>query len=168
MERRSVEAVLERLVESGARFLVVGGVAVVAHGFVRGTKDLDLLLDLAPDYLPHALQVLADLGYQPTVPVPLDQFADPEARARWRREKDARVFPLYSDRHPTLGIDLFLENPLPFGQAWEHVAWFDLRPGLKVPFVGLDDLLAMKRAAGRPQDVVDVETLEELRRLRED
>ncbi len=168
MEKRSVEAVLERLIEDRARFLVVGGVAVVAHGFVRGTKDLDLLLDLTPDQLPRTLKVLADLGYRPVVPVPLDQFADPEARARWRREKDAKVFPLYSDRHPTLGIDLFLESPLPFDQAWEHVAWFDLRPGLRVPFVGLDDLLTMKRAAGRPQDVVDVETLEELRRLRED
>ena len=52
MSSDSLKAVLAALVASGVRFLVVGGVAVVAHGFVRLTEDLDLVLRLdGPDPL---------------------------------------------------------------------------------------------------------------------
>jgi hypothetical protein len=40
-------------------------------------------------------------------------------------------------------------------------------PGLAAPFAGLDDLLALKRRAGRPQDDLDIETLEALRTARD-
>lgn len=46
MERRSVEAIVRALNDAGVRYLIAGGVAVVAHGYVRFTADLDVILDL--------------------------------------------------------------------------------------------------------------------------
>lgn len=100
--------------------------------------------------------------------MPIEDFADPGARARWRTEKRAVVFQLYSDEFPTVRIDLFLDEPAPFADLWERAAWFDILPGVAIPFVGLDDLLAMKREAGRDQDLLDVKNLERLRRIRAD
>ena len=79
-----VEWVLAPLEQAGVRYLVVGGVAVVLHGHLRTTLDLDLVVQLEPDNLERALTVFGDLGFQPQVAVPLRSFADPQTRETWR------------------------------------------------------------------------------------
>ena len=74
------------LEQSGTRYLVVGGVAVVLHGYPRFTADLDLVLALDPANLRLALDALAQLGYRPRAPVALDEFLDPATRQRWIEE----------------------------------------------------------------------------------
>lgn len=168
MSSDSLKAVLAALAASGARFLVVGGVAVVAHGFVRLTEDLDLVLRLDdPNQVRLALRTLAMLGYQPIVPVPLESFADPRLRAEWVREKHAQVFQVYSDRHPALPIDLFLEAPFDLDRAFADAVavTFD---AIEVSVASIDDLVAMKRRAARPKDLDDIEHLEALRRWGQD
>ncbi len=164
MQRSSLEALFGALERANARYLVAGGLAVLAHGFVRLTLDVDLILDLEPPHPGPALRALAELELRPLVPVRLEQFADPAARASWAREKHAQVLQLWSERHPTLRVDLFLEPPLDFEAAFERRHRAEIAPGLEVAFVGIDDLLAMKRAAGRPQDLADVDRLERARR----
>jgi hypothetical protein len=62
----SLRAVVEALQRSGARYLVVGGVAVVAHGFVRLTEDLDVVLRLEDgDEVRRGSSELSALDYQP-------------------------------------------------------------------------------------------------------
>lgn len=163
MERTSLEALFRSLESSGARYLVAGGLAVVAHGVVRLTLDVDLILDFEAPHPKPALEAFRSLGLVPLVPVALDQFADPEARASWIRDKNARVFQLWSEQHLTLRVDLFLESPLDFASAWARRHRASIAPGLEVSFVALEDLLAMKRAAARPQDLADIDRLEKLR-----
>ena len=52
---KSLEDIFRALQEAEARYLVVGGLAVIAHGYVRLTKDIDLVLDLSSEALPRAL-----------------------------------------------------------------------------------------------------------------
>jgi hypothetical protein len=163
LKRTSLEEVFASLNRSEVRYLVAGGLAVVAHGYVRLTLDVDLVLDLEPANCRVALATLAALGYRPTVPVAAAEFADPERRKAWVRDKEARVFRLWSDAHPTVRVDLFLEMPFDFGSAAARALRLELAPGVEVPFVGLEDLLAMKRVAGRPRDLDDIENLESLR-----
>jgi hypothetical protein len=163
MERRSVEAIVRALQSAGVRHLIAGGLAVVAHGYVRFTADLDLVLDPDPDRLRAALAALAGLGYRPRAPVELEEFADPARRARWAREKGLTVFSLFSREHPATEIDLFVEPPFDFEPAHLRARRFEIAPGLEDTFVALSDLIAMKRAAGRPQDLLDAERLETLR-----
>lgn len=60
-------------------------------------------------------------------------------------------------------MDLFLEEPFDFDAAWRRAYRAEIAPGLRVPFLGLDDLIGMKETSGRPQDLLDVENLRRLR-----
>lgn len=162
MERRSVEAIFGALNGCGARYLVVGGLAVVAHGYVRLTADIDLVLDPDPAALRRAIAALEALGYRPRAPVAFAEFADPAKRGLWAREKGLTVFSVFSPGHRATEIDLFLEAPFDFERAYARAARFHVADGVQGTFVGLEDLIAMKRAAARPQDLEDVASLRSL------
>jgi len=160
MERRSVEAIVRALNEADVRYLVVGGLAVVAHGFVRFTADVDLVIDPDPDVMKRAVSALQGLGYRPRAPVDFGEFTDAERRAQWVREKGLTVFSASSPEHPATELDLFVETPFDFDAAYRGAERKEVAPGVSATFVGLGDLIAMKRAAGRPQDLQDIEHLE--------
>lgn len=158
-------SILTSLANGGVRFLVVGGVAVVLHGHPRFTADLDLVVDLESANAKKALDVLASKGFRPRAPVSLASFADPEERRRWIEEKDLVVFSLWSPEAPGTEIDLFVEAPFDFDVAFDRAEFVTLA-GASVPVLRLADLVAMKRAVGRPRDLADVEALEEIAVLR--
>lgn len=160
MERRSVETIVDSLNRAEVRYLVVGGLAVVAHGFVRFTADIDLVLDPDPAATGRAIAALAGLGYRPRAPVPFEAFADPLQRAAWAREKGLTVFSVFSDRHPATEIDLFVKTPFDFERVYADADRFEVAAGVEATFVSRADLIAMKRKAGRPQDLKDVAELE--------
>jgi hypothetical protein len=163
MEKSSVAAIVGALNEAHINYLIVGGLAVVAHGYVRFTADMDVILDFREDNLRPALAALAGLGYRPMVPVPLEQFADASIRAQWIREKGLTVFSLISPDHPTTTVDLFVEAPLPFDQAYASAVRQEVVPQVSGTFISYDDLLALKKQAGRPKDLEDIKRLQEIR-----
>lgn len=140
------------------RYLVVGGVAVVLHGHLRVTADLDLVVDLAPDNARTAVRALAGLGYRPRAPVALDQFPDATARESWIASKGLTVLSLWSPNSPGTEIDLFVREPFEFESTYRRAILVELE-GVTVPVIGLEDLIALKRAAGRPKDLDDAEAL---------
>lgn len=164
MEAGSVEAIVRAFNARGIRYLIAGGLAVVAHGYVRFRADMNLILDLAPGNLAQALDVLAELEYRPRAPVPLDAFADPEQRARWVQEKGLTVFSLYSPRRPATEVDVFVEPPFDFDAAYRSAEQMEISLGTPATFIGFDDLVRLKERAARPQDRLDVEKLAALRR----
>lgn len=135
MERSSLEALFGALERAGARYLVAGGLAVLAHGFVRVTLDVDLVLDLEPPHPGPALDAFRELDLRPLVPVPLEELADAAKRQSWVRDKQARVFQLWSERYPTLRVDLFLEPPFDFATAHQRRYRAEIAKGLEVSFV---------------------------------
>ena len=159
MERRSVEAIVRALNEAQVRYLIVGGLAVAAHGHLRITVDVDLVLDPDPESLGRAIAALETLGYRPRAPVPFIAFADAGQRKDWAREKGMLVFSAHSPAHPVTEVDLFLEAPFDFEKAYARALTMEVGPGLAATFVGLADLVSMKRNAGRHQDMEDVSVL---------
>ena len=153
------DLVFDALQRGRVRYLVVGGVAVVLHGHPRFTADLDLVVSLEPANARAAVAALARLGYRPRAPVDGALFADPEARRRWIEEKGLTVFTLWSPDHPATEVDLFVEEPFPFEAAWARATMADLGE-VRVPVASIADLVALKRAAGRPKDLEDVRVLE--------
>ena len=117
MERRSVEAVVDALNRAEARYLIVGGLAVMAHGYLRSTGDIDIVVALDRGNAARALAALKGLGYRPMVPVPIEDFADSAKRREWVEQKNATVFRLHSDGHRTAAVDLFLHEPFDFDSA---------------------------------------------------
>lgn len=159
---RPVLDVLRALHQAEVRAVVVGGVAVVLHGHPRLTADLDLVLDLDPGNVTAAIDVLEDLGLRPRLPVPARDFADPQTRARWQRERNLTVFALHDPTDPLREVDLLAESPVDFAELWEasHVVVVE---GVPIRVAGIAHLIAMKKAAGRPQDLADIEALVAIR-----
>ncbi len=156
-----IERVLAPLEAAGVRYLIVGGVAVVLHGYLRTTLDLDLVLHLEPENLEKALKALSGMGFQPQAPVPMDSFANPEVRATWAREKHMQVFSLWHPEYPGFAVDLFLQEPFDFDAAWSRAVRVPLQT-VHAMVVTREDLMVMKRAAGRPRDLDDIEALSEI------
>lgn len=153
-----IEEVLGALNDAGVRYLVVGGVAVVLHGHLRTTADLDLVVSLEPANVRRAIAAVTALGYRPRAPVPAEQFADPQARASWIADKGLTVFSFWRNRTPVLELDLFVREPFDFEHAWARRETVPL-DATTATVVALQDLIALKRTAGRPQDLADIEAL---------
>lgn len=162
MERRSVEAIIRALNGSDVRYLVVGGLAVVAHGHARFTGDVDLVLDLDPDNALRAVEALAALDYRPRAPVPIREFAEAARRREWIVSKGLTVFSLSSPAHPATEVDLFVEDPFDFAAVHDRSVRLEVAPGLIGTFISRPDLITMKRGAGRPLDLEDARILESL------
>ena len=121
---------------------------------------------MAPDEATKAIEALEGIGLAPRIPVAARDFADPATRARWIRDKHMKVFPLVDPQNPLRQVDLFVESPIDFETLWGRAEVIEL--GLTTVRVAhVDDLIAMKRAAGRRQDLADVEALESIRAERE-
>jgi hypothetical protein len=162
VERHSVDAIVRALNAANVRYLVAGGLAVVAHGYIRFTADVDLIVDLEPANVTRAVAALGSLGYRPRAPVPFEEFADPQKRTEWVRDKNLTVFSVYSPQHPLTEIDLFVEAPLDFGAAYQSTVRKEVAPGVAATFIGIRDLRRLKQRAGRPQDLLDLEKLASL------
>ncbi len=159
MEVRSVEEVVRALNDAGVRYIIVGGVAVNAHGFVRMTRDLDLVIQLDRQNIIDGLNSLLGIGYQMAIPASVGDFANPETRDEWKNERNMIVLKLWSDIHRRTPIDVFIYEPFDYAAEVNRLSWMELSPDLSAPIVSLETLLQMKREADRPQDHIDIEEL---------
>ena len=163
MEVRSVEAIVRALNRAEVQYLIVGGLAVNAHGFVRLTRDVDLVLQLDPDNVTKGLNALLDNGYQMSIPARPQDFADPVMREDWRQNKGMITLKLWSDQHQRTPIDIFVYEPFDFAKEYATATTLEVSPGVAAPLVSLETLLKMKHDAGRAQDLIDIEELQRLR-----
>jgi hypothetical protein len=162
MKVSSVRAIFTALRESRVNYLVVGGLAVNAYGLLRFTKDADLVVELVPENIERAFAALATLGYQPRVPITSRQFADAELRGRWIREKGMRVLQFWSDQHRETPIDIFVEVPFDFAREIAQAPVKEMSGIGPVAYATLSTLIALKEAAGRDQDLIDLKHLRSL------
>ena len=158
--KKEVQLVIEALNNAGVRYVVAGGLAVIAHGYLRLTMDVDLVIDLERDNLLRGLTALERVGYKPRLPVTGEQFADTEIREGWINEKNMLVFPLWNPAEVnSMVVDIFVTCPFDFSDEHAKAKWVEIEGGQKAPFVGLDCLLKMKKEAARPKDLTDIEYL---------
>ena len=147
-------ALLRSLAEHGVEFVVVGGVAVQAHGYIRGTRDLDIvprpsLLNLSR--LGEALAELEAKAWKAVLPV---DVTDPQLIKRMP------LVPLItrSGRLDLLNVAHIAGAPASYEELRDRALVVDL-DGVDVAIAGLDDLVRMKKAAGRPHDLTDIASL---------
>lgn len=156
------EDVFKSFCKNRIRYLVVGGMAVNLHGIPRLTADLDVMIDLSEKNIVKTLGQVKALGYRPQIPVKAADLANPDIRKKWRQEKGALVIVFY---HPKTyrQIDFFIENPIGFEAAYRRKKLIKLS-GFNIPLIALEDLITLKKKAGRKQDVSDIEMLKIIRR----
>ena len=165
MRAESVRAIVDALKTAQSRYLLVGGLAANAYGYMRYTVDVDLVISLEAENILRSLKALARLGYCPRVPVRLEDFANAELREQWIREKGMIVFQLVSDIHRETPVDVFVTEPFDFEVQYARAARLPLLGGREVPILALDELLAMKARAGRPKDMQDIDELRSIHEL---
>lgn len=167
MKLASFEAIASVLNRADVRYLVAGGLAVNAHGYLRFTADVDIVLALDQNNIINAIEALATIGYRPSVPVRALDFADTRMRGQWIDEKGMVVFNLFSDQHPDTSIDIFADEPFDFNKAYTATSPSEIGPGLHVRFVTLETLIQMKEQSGRPKDQDDVLHLKQILQARD-
>jgi hypothetical protein len=155
----SFTVIVAALQDAGVRYLVAGGLAVNAHGYLRFTKDVDIVVQLVPENIERAFAALTSAGYKPSVPITAAQFADAETRAGWIRDKNMQVLQFWSDTHRETPIDMFVSEPFPFEVEYARAVVKPLGEALAVRFVSIPTLIRMKELAGRAQDLIDIENL---------
>jgi len=136
---------LHALSEAEARFLVVGAYALAVHGRPRATGDLDIWVEPTIDNAARVYQALVEFG------APLDDLTQSDLAA-------AGV--VFQMGLPPRRIDILTSiSGVAFSDAWPRrvTARFG---DVAAPVIGRDDLLANKRASGRPKDIVDADLLE--------
>ncbi|HEY3784161.1 MAG TPA: hypothetical protein VGL55_02645 [Steroidobacteraceae bacterium] len=159
MKLSSFQALATALETAGARYVVAGGLAVAAHGYLRFTKDVDIVIRLIPDNIERTFAALASLGYRPSVPITREQFANSELRNSWVRDKGMQVLQFWSDAHPETSVDVFVTEPFDFEAEYASALLSPLDDKITIRFVSLPTLIRMKEAANRPQDRADIEQL---------
>lgn len=161
MKLGAFDSLVRALEQAGVRYLVAGGLAVNAHGYLRFTRDVDLVLQLARANVISAFGALELVGYRPLVPITAAQFADSAQREQWIRDKGMTVLNFWSDRHRETPIDVFVTEPFDFDEEYARALVKPLG-SVSVRFVSIPTLVRMKEAAGRPQDRIDIEYLRKL------
>ena len=162
MEVRSVEAIVRALNEAKVQYLIVGGLAVNAHGYERLTVDLDLVIGLDSVNIISGLRALQAIDYHMSIPVTPEQFADAGLRQQWQTEKGMVVLRLWSDRHRRTPVDVFIYEPFDFAQEHKAARWHAVAGESQAPVIAYQTLLKMKIEAGRPKDLLDIDALRKL------
>ena len=140
---------LRSLLAADVRFMVVGAYAVGVHGRPRATKDLDVWVEPSVENAPRVLRALVDFG-APLMGLVAKDLETPGVGLQIGMEP--------------LRIDVLTKITGPtFDEAWPTHIEAQFSEDLRCPVIGLDALLANKRAAARPQDLADVAALEKLR-----
>jgi hypothetical protein len=155
------EPMLRLLGEHQVDFVIIGGFALSAHGVVRGTKDIDIVPDPRAENISRLAAALRALNAQVMLaddfdPSELGIAPDEDGLAlggNWVLRTDLGRLDVMQDVAGVKSYDALrsaaVEREVPeAGSFW---------------FAGFDDLIAMKVAAGRPQDEVDVTSLERAR-----
>jgi hypothetical protein len=150
-----LRSLLEALNTHGVEFVVIGGVAVGAHGFIRGTEDLDIVPDPAPDNLRRLTEALGKL--ESTLPTVGERRFSPDSDSGViRRGGNVTAMTMFG------GLDVVqrAQGVPAYSQLAEDAVASELL-GIPVRVCSLTRLREMKQAQNRTQDRLDLENLPE-------
>ena len=158
-----IAELLQSLAEGEVQYVLVGGLAVQLHGFLRSTFDIDLVLAMNDENILRFIAVAKRCGLVPAMPVSIDALRNPGQLEQWHREKGMLAFAL---REPHIGgsvVDILVRPDVPFDTLMSNAVVGELFT-MKVWIASIDDLLTMKRIANRPKDKLDIGALEKIKR----
>lgn len=146
------------LAAAKVRFVLVGGLALVLHGLDRLTADVDLVIDLSAESARAAVRALTAAGYRPLAPVDPIALADPAQRHEWQSIQHMQVFSFWDSLNTRPTVDVILAPAVPFDDLWASARVMKIG-GHEVRVASIEHLIRMKTAAGRAQDLADIERL---------
>lgn len=146
------ERLVAALNEAGVRYVIVGGLAVGAHGVIRATQDLDLVADPGQGNMEVLARTLSDLGGRHPISgeaLTADTLAAP---------RSMKVV----TRHGELHVLNRMPGTPPYAELERHSVLVEVETRVEAPVCSLAHLREMKRASERPRDGIDLAELDEL------
>ena len=143
-------------------FVLVGGMAVQLHGYMRMTYDIDLVLAMNDENLNRFINAAKNLGFSPVIPVAIESLKDADQIERWYREKGMLAFALREPTQAGSVIDVLIKPEVSFDNLLVDAVDGELF-GRKIKVASIDHLLIMKRIANRPKDQLDIIALEKIK-----
>lgn len=150
----SFDQLLARLVQADIRFVVIGGLALGSWGVIRGTKDCDVVPDPAPENLERLARLVVDLGGHVQLGESL-LGSERSIAAAMRGGERLLIATQLGDLDVVQGLD----GVPPYAELCAAAIDVELAE-VTIPVCALEHLRAMKRAAGRPRDLVDLDDLD--------
>ncbi|MEQ8702981.1 MAG: hypothetical protein RIC19_03630 [Phaeodactylibacter sp.] len=145
---RDFQDFIQALNQSQVDYILVGGYAVILHGYARTTGDMDIWVKaVGSNYqkLSRAFEVFGMSVFDMT-------------EARFLNTSENEVF---SFGRPPVSIDIITKiKGLEFDEALASAEWFDIEGDFRVRVLNLNSLIAAKKASGRNKDLDDIENLQ--------
>lgn len=161
------EKVFIELHKRKIKYLVVGGVAVNLYGFQRVTGDLDILLFFDKKNLKKFVAMVKFLGFLPKVPVRIEEFIEEKKRQEWIKQKHMKVFSVYNPKKDIEHVDILIEKQIDFNRAYKNRKV--IKAGsINISVIPIDDLIRLKRKAGRERDIIDIRALMKIKELEDE
>ena len=148
-----LQKVIQALDAHGVKYALIGGYAVALHGAVRGTVDIDLAVALDKDSFVNVEQALASLELKPSLPLNAEDIH--AHREEYMRERNLVVWSFINLNDPLQVVDVLItEDVNEMETVCKKLGEMDL------VLASIPELIRMKAAAGRPQDLEDVRALQ--------
>jgi hypothetical protein len=151
-----INEVCNALDRNKIRYAVAGGYAVALHGAVRGTVDIDIVVNWNLKTLRNTEKTMKELGLVSRLPVSADEVY--RFRDEYIQNRNLITWNFYHPDDASRLVDIIIIFDLK-GKGRKPV---ETLTG-PIQLLRLDDLIKMKRASGRPQDLADIEALESLK-----
>ncbi len=144
--------------DGGVRYIIVGGVAMNFIGRERFTNDIDVLLALNEENLKRMSIVMKKLGYEQRLPLALEELGDEKTVLKLMKEKHLMAYTFVHPVYHEFNVDVIAGDSLHFSEYEKRCTYLSLW-NIKIPVIAIDDLIAMKKKAGRKKDIDDVDHL---------
>ena len=148
--------VVEALEQAEVPYAIVGGYALALHGAVRGTVDVDIAIALDAETFRRCEEALASIGLAPRLPVTAEEVF--RFREEFIARRNMKAWSFCNPANPLEVVDILITEDASRMGTVEKRAF-----GRVLKVAAIDELIVMKRKAGRPQDIEDIRALERLR-----
>src|SRR3989338_422570 len=158
------QSAFKELSKRKIKYLIVGGMAVILHGYDRRTGDLDLMVAMDEPNLQNLIEAIRSLGWKPRIPVKLEDFVRSDLRESWMKEKGMKVFSVFNPKKNAETMDILIESGVNFEKAYDRRERMTVY-GIPIHVAAIEDVIQLKKAAGRQRDLEDIRALKQIQEL---
>jgi predicted nucleotidyltransferase len=158
------EEVLREFQKQKVKYILVGGIAVNLHGYMRNTADLDILVKMTDKNLAKVVGILNRRGYHVKQPIDPMSIADKNTREDWIKNKHMKAFNFYKE-DGLKEVDIIIESAISYESARKNVKYIRI-DDMALPVIGIRDFISMKKKSGRDLDKLDADVLKRIERLK--
>lgn len=156
--------ILREFQKQKVKYVIVGGIAVNLLGSLRGTADMDILVEMSDSNLRKTVNILKKKGYHVKQPVDPIGIADARIRHEWIHAKHMKAFNFYK-KDELKEVDIVIESPVSFEEAQKSAVRVRI-DNIMLPVISIDNLIKMKKKTGRSVDRLDIEELRKIKKLK--